>query len=342
MDFNELLKTDVYDFIRTNERLGDRIMLLGLGGSYAYGTSNEDSDVDFRGITLNLPSDLIGLTEFEQYVDDRTDTVIYSFNKMVKLLLECNPNTCEILGLEDDQYLIKSPLGQELRNNAGIFLSMKAVRSFGRYANDQLRRLQNALARDSLPQADRERHIMNSVQSVIDSFNCVNRNSGNEQADIKLCLGNSDNPDMDQEIFVDAVCHHYSLRKFADLSGRFHGVLREYDRLSSRNRKKDENHLNKHAMHLVRLLMMAKDVVERGEIITKRTDDLPVLLSIRRGDYMLSDVTYSRDFYSLVDEYERKLEEAVKHTKLPAEPDMRTVGRFVERVNLYAVTGRFC
>lgn len=342
MDFNELLKTDDYDFIRTNERLGDRIMLLGLGGSYAYGTSNEDSDVDFRGITLNLPSDLIGLTEFEQYVDDRTDTVIYSFNKMVKLLLECNPNTCEILGLEDDQYLIKSPLGQELRNNAGIFLSLKAVRSFGRYANDQLRRLQNALARDSLPQADRERHIMNSVQSVIDNFNCVNRNSGNEQADIKLCLGNSDNPDMDQEIFVDAVCHHYSLRKFADLSGRFHGVLREYDRLSSRNRKKDENHLNKHAMHLVRLLMMAKDVVERGEIITKRTDDLPVLLSIRRGDYMLSDGTYSRDFYSLVDEYERKLDEAVKHTKLPAEPDMRTVGRFVERVNLYAVTGRFC
>ena len=139
MDFQELLKSGSYDFIRTNERLGDRIMLLGLGGSHAYGTANENSDVDFRGITLNLPSDLIGLTKFEQYVDDGTDTVIYSFNKMVKLLLECNPNTCEILGLEDDQYLIKSPLGQELRENAGIFLSMRAVRSFGRYANDQLR-----------------------------------------------------------------------------------------------------------------------------------------------------------------------------------------------------------
>ncbi len=340
MDFNELLKTDDYDFISTNERLGDRIMLLGLGGSYAYGTSNDGSDVDFRGITLNLPSDLIGLTEFEQYVDERTDTVIYSFNKMVKLLLECNPNTCEILGLEDDQYLIKTPLGQELRSNAGIFLSLKAVRSFGRYANDQLRRLQNALARDSLPQADRERHIMNSVQSVIDNFNCVNLSSGDAQADIKLSLGRSNNPDLDQEIFVDAACHHYPLRKFADLSSRFRGVLREYDRLGSRNRKKDENHLNKHAMHLVRLLMMAKDVVERGEIITRRTDDLPLLLSIRRGDYMLPDGTYSRDFYDVVDEYENKLDEAVKHTKLPAEPDMRAVGRFVERVNLYAVTGR--
>ena len=55
MDFQELLKSESYDFIRRNERLGDRIMLLGLGGSYAYGTSNEGSDVDFRGITLNLP-----------------------------------------------------------------------------------------------------------------------------------------------------------------------------------------------------------------------------------------------------------------------------------------------
>lgn len=105
-DFRKLLDTPEYDFLKTNPRLGKRILLLGLGGSYAYGTANENSDIDFRGVALNLPSDLLGLTEFEQYEDNDTDTVIYSFNKMVKLLLECNPNTCEILGLEEDQYLI--------------------------------------------------------------------------------------------------------------------------------------------------------------------------------------------------------------------------------------------
>ena len=73
-----------------------------------------------------MPSDLIGLTEFEQYEDSGTDTVIYSFNKMVKLLLECNPNTCEILGLDHDQYLIKSRLGQELLDNRNLFLSKRA------------------------------------------------------------------------------------------------------------------------------------------------------------------------------------------------------------------------
>ena len=46
MDFKALMNTSEYDFLRTNERLGNRIMLLGLGGSYAYGTNNEGSDID--------------------------------------------------------------------------------------------------------------------------------------------------------------------------------------------------------------------------------------------------------------------------------------------------------
>lgn len=83
MDFKELLNTTEYSFLRDNPRLGNRIMLLGVSGSYGYGTNREGSDIDFRGVTLNLPSDLIGLTTFDQYEDTKTDTVIYSFNKLV-------------------------------------------------------------------------------------------------------------------------------------------------------------------------------------------------------------------------------------------------------------------
>ena len=130
-DFKALIQTGEYDFLRKEEKLGRNLILLGLGGSYAYGTYQENSDIDFRGIALNRPSDLLGLTSFEQYEDDNTDTVIYSFNKMVKLLLECNPNTCEILGLEEEQYLIKTDLGQELLDRKALFLSKRAAKSFG-------------------------------------------------------------------------------------------------------------------------------------------------------------------------------------------------------------------
>ena len=117
-----------------------------------------------------MPADLLGLTEFDQYEDDKTDTVIYGFNKLVRLLLECNPNTCEMLGLDEEQYLIKSELGQELINNSSLFLSKRAIKSFGGYADAQLRRLQNAIARDSKPQSDREKHILNSVMNALEDF----------------------------------------------------------------------------------------------------------------------------------------------------------------------------
>lgn len=337
MDFNTLLQTKEYDFIRTSDRLGDRIMLLGVGGSYAYGTNNEGSDIDFRGVTLQLPSDLIGLTAFEQYEDEKTDTVIYGFNKLVKLLLECNPNTCEILGLDDDQYLIKSALGQELIDHSRMFLSKRAVKSFGGYAAAQLRRLQNATARDTLPQSDREKHILKSVMNAVDDFN--RRYSGKNAGSIRLYIDRAENPDLDTEIFVDADYKHFPLRDYTDLWGTMRTVVRDYDKIGKRNKKKDDNHLNKHAMHLIRLFMMAIDILEKGEIITHRTKELPVLLAIRRGDYMLSDGTFSPEFYVLLEEYERRLDEAAGKTVLPDSPDMNAVEKFVERINRYAVTG---
>ena len=66
MDYKELLNKTEYEFLRTNPRLGSRIMLLGVSGSHGYGTSREGSDIDLRGAALNLPSDLIGLTSFDQ------------------------------------------------------------------------------------------------------------------------------------------------------------------------------------------------------------------------------------------------------------------------------------
>lgn len=337
MDFVQLINTEQYDFLRNNERLGERIMLLGLGGSYAYGTNNENSDIDFRGVTLMSPSDLLGLTKFEQYEDDQTDTVIYGFNKLVKLLLECNPNTCEILGLDESQYLIKSLVGQELIDNSHLFLSKRAIKSFGGYADAQLRRLQNAIARDKLPQSDREKHILKSVTNALDDFN--RRFDKEEHGRISLYIDKAENPKLDTEIFVDANYTHFPLRDYTDIWGKMRSVVREYDKIGKRNHKKDDNHLNKHAMHLIRLFMMAIDILEKGKIITHRKNDLELLLSIRRGEYMQAGGSFSEDFFEILDMYEHKLDEVAKKTVLPDSPDMERVEKFVERINRYAITG---
>ncbi|MBQ9251393.1 MAG: nucleotidyltransferase domain-containing protein [Clostridia bacterium] len=71
-DFQKMINEPEYNFLRANEHLGKRIMLLGLSGSYGYGTNREGSDVDFRGVALQKPSDILGLTEFEQYKAEKT------------------------------------------------------------------------------------------------------------------------------------------------------------------------------------------------------------------------------------------------------------------------------
>lgn len=335
MDFKQLMNTAEYDFLRDTPRLGERIMLLGLGGSYAYGTDNEDSDIDFRGITLNLPSDLLGLTEFEQYIDLHTDTVIYSFNKIIRLLIECNPNTIELLGLDDGQYLIKTPLGQELLDRKALFLSKRAAKSFGGYAGTQLRRLQNAIARDSLPQREREQHIYNSVKNALEDFSRRNEMPG--KGNIRIYIDDTDNPEFETEIFIDAEYKHLPLRDYANMLGAMNSVIRDYDKIGKRNKKKDDNHLNKHAMHLIRLFMMAVDILEMGEIRTHRTDDLELLRQIRRGDFQNEDKTFSKEFYDMLARYESRLEQAAEKSRLPDNPDMEQIGRFVEHVNRQAI-----
>ena len=339
MDFKALMNSSEYDFLRTNDRLGKRIILLGLGGSYAYGTNNDNSDIDFRGITLNKPSDLLGLTEFAQYDDDHTDTVIYSFNKIVKLLLECNPNTCEILGLDEDQYLIKTPLGQELIDNSQLFLSKRAAKSFGGYASAQLRRLQNAIARDTMPQAEREMHILKSVQNALDDFN--RRYTSFDNGSIRLYIDEAVNPELETEIFVDANYRHLPLRDYESMWSTMHAVVKDYDKIGKRNKKKDDNHLNKHAMHLIRLFMMAIDILEKGMIKTHRTDDLELLLKIRSGAFMLEDHTFSKEFYEILAHYEALLEKATKESHLPDNPDLEKVGAFVEHINRKTIEGDY-
>ena len=117
------------------------------------------------------------------------------------------------------------------------------------------------------------------------------------------------------------------------MSNTLNSVVRDYDRIGKRNNKKDDNHLNKHAMHLVRLFMMGIDILERAEIRTHRpAEDLSLLISIRNGDFM-QDGILNEAFYRIVSDYEHRFAEAEAHSALPDNPDMDAVEVFVESIN---------
>ena len=338
-DFHSLLKTPPYSFLYQDRRLKGRVILLGLSGSYGYGTEREGSDIDLRGAALNLPSDLIGLTAFEQFEDRETDTVIYSFMKLIRLLLNCNPNTIEILGLDPDQYLILTETGRELLDHSHLFLSRRAAASFGHYADAQLRRLQNAIARDSMSRTEKEKHMLRSVLHALEDFN---RDYENEDLNAaRLYVDKAVTEGLEEEIFINASFKALPLRHYNALMNTLNSVVRDYDRIGKRNHKKDERHLNKHAMHLIRLFMMGIDILEKEEIRTRRpAEDLRLLTAIRDGAYM-KDGVMTPSFYELLEDYEKRFEEAEKKSRLPDDPDMEQVEAFVERVNRKALTEEF-
>lgn len=331
----EMVAGNQYDFLRTNPHLAGKIIFLTLGGSHAYGTNVETSDVDVRGCALNSRSDLLGLSAFEQVVNTETDTTIYSFNKLISLLINCNPNTIELLGCKPEHYFMLTDIGKQMIDNRKLFLSQKAVASFGGYATQQLRRLQNALARDRLPQALTEEHIKGALERSIKSFG--DRYTSFENGGIELLTAESTRDDLDTEVFCNIHIDKYPARELQTLLSALSAVVGNYEKLNHRNHKKDDAHLNKHAMHLIRLYLMCLDILENEEIRTYRENDRDFLLSIRNGAFQNEDGTYRQEFFDIVSDFEKKLKYAKENTSLPAKPNMKRIEEFVMSVNKAAL-----
>jgi predicted nucleotidyltransferase len=341
-EIKQLLKTKGYDFLRENPFLGDNICYLTVGGSIAYGTNlpEKQSDIDIRGITLEnsdeLAKSLLDMNHFEQVVEnnheENIDAVIYGFNKIVKLLLSCNPNTIEMLGTKPEHILYINDTGKLLRDNIDLFLSKKAIGSFGGYAGQQLNRMLNALARDRLEQREKEEHILRSIKSAMGSFNDRYRDFNGGCID--LYIADSKKENLDSEIFANINLNGYPLRDFNSILNELGSISRTYNKINHRNHKKDDAHLNKHAMHLVRLYLMAIDILDSHKVQTFRQSEQQMLLDIRRGKYMKEDGTYKKEFFDLVESLEKKFFEAAKNTTLPDFPDYKKVAELTKNVHL--------
>ena len=338
---NKVLFSKEYEFIKTNEHLGKNIILIGLGGSYAYGTQKEDgtSDVDCRGCALNTKEEILTNKNFEQFVNEETDTTIYSFNKLVSLLCNVNPNTVELLGLKPEHYLYIHPIGQELLNNAHLFLSKKAVYSFGGYASAQLRRLDNKAIR-LVNQEQREKHILNSIMNASHTF--PERYFQFDEDCINLYIDKSQQEEYDTEIFMDINLKHYPLRDYKAMWSEMNNIVKDYAKIGKRNKHAIEHgKLGKHMCHLIRLYMMCLDILEKEKIITYREAEHDLLMDIRNGKYLDSNNQPIPEFYEMVDDYEKKLDYAKLNTNLPDNPDYKKINDFVMSVNERVVKNEF-
>ena len=333
MDLKKLKSSlgEEYDFLISNKFLGDNVILLGLGGSHAYGTNNESSDLDIRGVATNSRRYILTGNDFEQVVDVQTDTTIYSLEKIVKLLSNCNPNTIEMLGLRPQDYFIMTSAGKMLVDNSSLFLSQIAAHSFGGYATAQLRRLQNKSAR-LVSQTEREEHILKSIEYASLEY----RNRYFEMSDdaIRLYVDKSAREDMDSEIYMDIHLSHYPLRDYKGLWSEMNSVVKSYDKMGGRNQNAiAHDKLGKHMMHLVRLYYMCFDILEKHQINTYRYGEHDLLMSIRNGDYLDDNNQPTTEFYDMVEKLEQRLDYAKRNTDLPPKVDRTKIYDLVESIN---------
>lgn len=204
---NKFLNSSEYDFLSTNSLLQDNIILLGYGGSIAYGTNLPTSDIDIRGAALRSPRDILLNQNFEQVIDNKTDTTIYSLEKFCSLLTSNNPNTLELLGLKPEHYLYIAPAARPILEHPQWFLTKKVQKSFGGYVYAQKQRLMNGLGRKEKAKFCKYMmHIVRLLYTGIDilKYGTVITYRENEHATL-MSIRNGDylmeNGDIDEKYF---------------------------------------------------------------------------------------------------------------------------------------------
>lgn len=323
INIEELIGRPEYEWL--NEYT-DRLCFITLGGSHAYGTNIETSDIDLRGVLLPTKEELIGMDHFEQRLDEETDTCLYEFNKFIRLVCNCNPNVIEMLGCRD--YIVFNEVGMRLIENAKRFLSQKCIVTFAGYATAQLRRLENALCHDSYSEEDKIKHIKATIEVAmlkLEEKNNVFKNKGitvdADEDGVKLSI-------------------HIDNEPIAEVRAALNDILtieKTYNKLNHRNNKKDLPHLNKHAMHLFRLYYTVFDILEHYDIRTYRYKERELLLEIRNGK-LIKDNQLTEEFRTLLTSLENRLEELKQTTQIPKKYDREWVEEFVMDVNSSVIT----
>jgi len=338
-DYLEELKHKInespeYEFLKTNKHLGENICILTLGGSYAYGTNVEGSDIDVRGIAISPSREIIiGKRSFEQIIDNPTDTTVYEINKMISLLSQCNPNCIEILGCKPEQYFILTDIGQKLLDNKKIFLSKRCVHTFGGYATSQLRRLEN-ISNKYVQQSAQEQHILDSINNARYDFPEHYFPMGDGFIDLYIDDAVTETEEFEKEIFMDINLKHYPLRDYANMWNEMKSIVSSYNRIGKRNRRAlDHNKIGKHMMHLIRLYFMCIDILEKQEINTYREKEHDLLMEIRNGKYIDENQQPIPEFSEMVDDLEKKLKYAAENTELPETANIDAIEELMFEIN---------
>ena len=277
-------------------------------GSRAYGLATPASDLDKKGVFVASPRELHGFRGGPEQVEPEKERVLYEIRKFFGLAIACNPTVIEILFTEPEDRLVVTEEGERLLANRERFLSKRARDSFGRYATAQLKRIETHrrwLLKPPEKKPERADFGLPDGRPLVTK----DQRGAAEALLEKGTLAESDIPPN----FVDALAREK----------RFAAAMNEWEQFESwkKNRNPDRAALEaqfgydaKHASHLIRLLRMAAEILERGRVIVRRPD-ADELRAIRAGS-----LTYDQ-LMEKTAELSARVESLAATSALPERPD---------------------
>lgn len=332
-----------------------------IAGSHSYGTALPESDMDTRGVFIAPPDYILSCTKsIEQVEDAKQDEVIYELRKFLKLAANNNPNILELLFSDEENILEIDWPFQKIRDNRHLFLSKKAKFTFSGYGAAQLKRIKGHNKWIARPQpkepptlaqycrfvglggtVERDPDRLRELQRecfLVETFGYTQFRVFRSPEFFKEKLGFF-NKDETQPKFVNV--SDEVLTKRAEFVGFLWINLDEF---KSRHRewkqywewKNNRNPVRaameeqwgfdcKHALHLVRLMSMAEEILTEGKVIVRRPD-AQHLLDIRQGKF---------DYGWLLkwsEEMDAKLDDLYEKSTLPHSADLVAIDNLYREI----------
>ena len=168
------------------------------------------------------------------------------------------------------------------------------------------------------------------IQSLTDLF----RNNMERLEENYLDNLDNANNNINDRIVISGEFINYPVGELQLLLREFHKIKSEYGNINKRNTKKDEIHMAKHMMHLLRLYKMGTKLNTDMEIHTHWDGkDQEMLMDVRLGKYMTGDGMRVRpEFYDLLKEVQDEYDYSVKHTILPKEPNYEAINTMLQSI----------
>ena len=284
--------------------LTDRTIFLTVHGSQAYGTNIPGSDIDVKGLCVPPTRNYFGFRKnFEQAESsDPYDMVVYSLKKFFSLAANTNPNILEILNTDPEDWIMSHPIFEKLYRKRHLFLSKKARYTFSGYAFSQLRRIKSH-KKWLLSPPD---HQPSRTEFGLPEYQKMSQSE----------LGATTNLLEDGHVLDVNVMELYKRER------KYQNALQTWKQFESwkKNRNKKRAGLEaefgydlKHAMHLVRLMTMCKEILTEGKVIVRRSD-ADMLLAIRSGEWSYDELL------AWADDMESKMNGLYETSALPREP----------------------